>query len=886
MNVITKLALARIRTKKTRSCVICAAIFLTMVLFMTVVCISSNLLTGYGLMMRLAAGTDYHGYLRASAFTVDAVTLRDEMLKSNDIAEAYISSNLTRYAFRESGVPQSRDTIRALESEAELPHFFSSIIEGTFPMCDSEILVNPLYFPDVKVGDSITLYYDQVLDGYSVTADAVFTVSGLIESTADVQLQVVMRYSDTLEEMYGFGANYAVYFMFSNKMNLAGKYDSLVNETLGDYRQPDLERFGALNQAYLESPVKQSLTAANVFLIVFSVATVFLCSFLLIYNIYSIALVQDMQSFGLMNVIGTTRKQLRRMIVIQSTILYAVMLPFGLTAGYFIGWKLLAPVLFEMSGNGMKYEFNPWIVVFTVMLTFFTLIWSALRPLRGLNSMTPISTVEYSPAADLSENYIRKKNYRRKNSTPTVRRLAGFTISRNRKKTVITAMSMSISVILFVLIATISEYGIAYGYDMLQKTDYIIRAEYDYYRVYPESDYETNDEVYSAQYDIDEGIALDEGYISALENNAMTKKIWRIRSEMITIETPAYTRRFLKNWKSACYEHYWNPIQQQILDGRMEIAVVGIPDEFFPYLYDTELNEIGDGFNDGYVMVQYSPTHTLSYENGKNTYAPYSYFEEGSTLKIGKNEYTVKYGDATRMTYKVCGTVMAGIVDRPIIFLPEHHFMEEFGEGRTFALLLDTKPDCYERMRFELEQLGEFFALSIDAEVHENFEAMREEMYSDRHDVIESYAAIDGRLDYFTEMEQNLRAIETVGYSLAAMIFLIGALNIVNTALSSAAERRREFAMLEAVGMTDRQMMRMILTESLYSGGAAVLITVCIGFPLISVIINTAMDALVSLHWQSGMIMLTVCIAVSVLSGLAVFRLSKSTSAAERIQPD
>ena len=78
--------------------------------------------------------------------------------------------------------------------------------------------------------------------------------------------------------------------------------------------------------------------------------------------------------------------------------------------------------------------------------------------------------------------------------------------------------------------------------------------------------------------------------------------------------------------------------------------------------------------------------------------------------------------------------------------------------------------------------------------------------------------------------------------------------------------------------------MRMLLAESLYSGSAAVLITVCIGFPLIALIINTAMGALVSLHWLSGVMMLAVCITVSILSGLAVFRLTKSAAVVERIK--
>ena len=887
MNIITKLALNRITTKKARSGVICAAIFLTIVLFMTVVSLSSNLLTGYGLMMRLAVGTDYHGYLRSSAFTADAETLRDEMRKSNDIAEAYVSSNLTRYAMEENRVAASRNIIRALESEKELDHFYTTITAGTFPQTETELLVNPLYFPDANVGDTITLYYEKAREGYSETGSADFTVCGLMESISDTQIQAILRYSNTLEDIYEFGAPYSVYFMFENTINITGKYDRLVNETLGEYKRNALNKHGSLSGAYLETTLEQGLNHANIFLIVFSVATVFLCSFLLIYNIYSIALVQDMQSFGLLNVIGTTHRQLRRMIVTQSVILYAVTLLPGLIAGYFIGWKLLAPVLFRMGNGGMIYEFSPWIVVFTILLTLFTLLWSAVRPLKKLHSLTPIATVEYTPAADLPKRYVRKKNFRRKNATPKPGHLAKYTISRSRKKTFITAMSMSISVILFVLISTIADYALAYGYDMMQKTDYIIRPAYEYQKVFSDPSYGQSDtpgEVGSGWYDLDEGISLTEEYITALENSPLTKELWRLRTTMITMDTPEYTKQFLRNWKAGCYEHFWFPIQQEILDGTMHIMVVGIPDEFFGSILDSDLNEIGDAYSDGWVLVGYSPARTYMYSDGNYTYAPYAYFEEGSDLQLGQNRYKVKYGDDTRMTHLICGHLSNIAIERPTIYLPEHHFLEEFGEGETYTLLLNAKEDCYDLMRGEIERLSEPFRLNVDIERKDAYDALYNSMFTTQKEIVAAYAHIDGRLDGFAEMEENIRAIQTVGYSLAAMIFLIGALNIVNTALSSAAERKREFAMLEAVGMTDRQLMRMLLTESLYSGGAAVLITVGIGFPSITLIVNTAMDALVTLHWLSGIVMLAVCIAVSVLSGLAVFRLTKSDAVVERIK--
>ena len=887
MNIITRLALNRIKTKKARSGVICAAIFLTVVLFMTVVSLSSNLLTGFGLMMRLAAGTDYHGYLRSAAFTVDAETLRDEIRKSNDIAEAYVSSNLTRYAMEENKVAASGNTLRALESEAELDHFYSTITEGSFPQSDHEILVNPLYFPDANVGDTITLYYEQAREGYSETACADFYVCGHMESIADTQIHAVLRYSNTLEDTYGFGAPYAVYFMFGNTINLTGKYDRLVGETLEEYKRTDLNKHGSINGAYLESTLEQGLNAANIFLILFAVGTVFLCSFLLIYNIYSIALAQDMQSFGLLNVLGTTHRQLRRMIVIQSLILYAVTLLPGIIAGYFIGWKILAPVLFRMENGGMIYEFSPWIIVFTILLTLFTLLWSATRPLKKLHHLTPIAAVEYTPAADLPKRYVRKKNFRRKNVTPKTGHLAKYTISRSRKKTVITAMSMSISVILFVLIATIADYAVAYSYDMMQKTDYIIRPAYEYQEVFADPSYGQSDtpgNIGSDWYDLDEGISLTEEYIAGIENSPLTEKVWRLRTTMISMDTPQYTKQFLRNWKAGCSEFYWEPVQQEILDGTMEIVVVGIPDEFFSSLLDWNMKEIGDGYSEGYALVQYSPTMTYSYSDGVYSYAPYAYFEEGSKLRLGQNIYKVKYGDRTQMTYMICSYISASTWHRPIIYLPEHHFLEEFGEATTYGLLLNAKEDCYDLMRSEIERLSEPFRVNVDIEQKDAYDALYNSMFTTQKEIVAAYAHIDGRMDGFDEMEQNIRAIQTVGYSLAGMIFLIGALNIVNTALSSAVERKREFAMLEAVGMTDRQMMRMLLAESLYSGGVAVLITVGIGFPLIAMIVNTAMDALVTLHWLSGVIMLTVCIAVSVLSGLAVFRLTKSSAVVERIK--
>lgn len=127
-------------------------------------------------------------------------------------------------------------------------------------------------------------------------------------------------------------------------------------------------------------------------------------------------------------------------------------------------------------------------------------------------------------------------------------------------------------------------------------------------------------------------------------------------------------------------------------------------------------------------------------------------------------------------------------------------------------------------------------------------------------------------------------AMQTVGYSLAAMLFLFGIGNIVNTAFSSAVERRREFATLNAVGMTDRQTRSMLFAEGMYQCGAAAGITVFLGFPAIVFLIRTSMHALVSLQWQAGVLVLAVYTAISILSCIAIAGVTKKGTPAEQMQ--
>ena len=63
-----------------------------------------------------------------------------------------------------------------------------------------------------------------------------------------------------------------------------------------------------------------------------------------------------------------------------------------------------------------------------------------------------------------------------------------------------------------------------------------------------------------------------------------------------------------------------------------------------------------------------------------------------------------------------------------------------------------------------------------------------------------------------------------LGCILCAIISLVGVLNFINAVMTGILSRRREFAVLQAVGMTERQLRSMLVIEGLfYALSAAVL---------------------------------------------------------------
>ena len=66
------------------------------------------------------------------------------------------------------------------------------------------------------------------------------------------------------------------------------------------------------------------------------------------------------------------------------------------------------------------------------------------------------------------------------------------------------------------------------------------------------------------------------------------------------------------------------------------------------------------------------------------------------------------------------------------------------------------------------------------------------------------------------QYESETRSTAVMGNAVSVVIALVGVLNFINSMVTAIVSRKREFAVIQSVGMTKKQLNRMLVDEGLY----------------------------------------------------------------------
>lgn len=598
--------------------------------------------------------------------------------------------------------------------------------------------------------------------------------------------------------------------MMASSVDIRGRMEQ-VDTDLGYTWETDGEentvRIG-VNWGYTTAQLREGMDAGTLLAIFAFLALVIFTGYLIIYNIFQISVTGDIRFYGLLKTVGVTPRQLRRIIRYQAVLLCAAGIPLGVLAGYGVGAVLMPFIMARTSfgASAAVLSASPAIFILSALFALVTVLLSCARPGRIAARVSPVEAVKYTEGPQ--NNGGRKRKSGRGTHGAKVYQMAFANLGRNRSKTFLVVISLALAVVLLNMLVTFTG-----GFDMEKYLEQQICADFivsgtDYFRfAHNAESYISGDMIAQIEENTSQTLSGCGYTLSGGEPLGwMPEEAWRMdmghygSDEVVDAALEMQPRRGTLVGENAMIEGLDRDLFEKltVVDGEIGFLTgegsSGIAVRVFVDDYGNPMQQeypaLGETQTVTYIEDAWfidSRTGEKSDENTPEEFLEY-YIAASHDVDYTVCAYvTVPYS----MSYRY-NTVGYSFV------LPADRLERDSGQEVIPMFYLFDTPDraAEEAAEAYLSGLTEGDLSGV--------------MY-------ESKATIRADFANFRNM------FLLVGGLLCAVIGLVGALNFFNAVMTGILSRRREFAVLQAVGMTNRQLRSMLVYEGLfYAFGAAV----------------------------------------------------------------
>ena len=578
-----------------------------------------------------------------------------------------------------------------------------------------------------------------------------------------------------------------------------------------------------VNWGYTSSQLGESIDASTLIATVAFLALVIFTGYLIIYNIFQISVTGDIRFYGLLKTIGVTPRQLKRIIRQQALFLCIVGIPVGLLLGYGVGASLTPVVMARTTfGVGVStVSTSPLIFFGSALFALITVLLSCSRPGKIASKVSPVEATKYT-------EIVKSKKKHRTTRGAKVHQMAFANLGRNKRKTVLVVISLSLSVVLLNILVTFTG-----GFDMekyLAKqtcADFIVSST-DYFRYNRSGSYISQEQIEQIKANTSESLA-GSGYQLLGTIGWMSEESWRAErsrygsSDMVEAELALADRRG---------ELVSTDAQIEGLDESLFEKLTLVEGDLTP-LFEEDSNAIAMAvYTDDYGNVSISDYYPSIGSTQTITYIEDAYYIDNRTgekcNETTPQEYLEYYiAECHDVDYTICAyvTIPHSMSYRYGTFgyryvLPVARLAEDSRQEPVPLFYLFDTPDAAS------EETAERYLAELTAD------DLSELMY-------ESKATLRAEFEGF----QNMFLL--LGGLLCAIIGLIGILNFFNAIMTGILSRKREFAVLQAVGMTNKQLKAMLVYEGLFYALSSALSALVLSF-----VINPLVgDLLENMFW-------------------------------------
>lgn len=804
MSVLNRLTIKNLRLNKKRTIVTIIGIILSTALMVGIGLLFSSF---QDLMIRDTIG--YNGKYEANYSDVD-------LDKLNNIK----NKNFTYFYEKPIGfskIESSNEYKPYMYITSVNKEYFNELklVDGSFPKNENEIVISNHVITNgglnYKVGDIVTFTYgsrnidgditlanSELVDGEDLTNEGTYTykIVGIVDRS-NFESYSASGYTVFTLDVNSDKGNVNLYVMFNKNKKIIKQSEELAKEL--NYNG-DINYNSTLLALYGESTYGNVMTTM-VSMMMIMLALVSIGCIIVIYNSFAISVMERKKEFGLLSSIGATKKQLAHTVFFEAVVVGVIGIIFGILGAY-IGIGCVVLVINNLISDMLDYKLylvtNPLFIIIPVIFMIVVIGVSAFIPSRKASKVSPIEAIRQNDDIKINKKKIKTSKLALK-LFGIEGEIALKNIKRNKKKYRVTIVSLFISIVLFISFSSYMNYTLNTASSVMGEVPYDYQISY--FGDDPNNDKEALDKINEIvkSSDVKEYVSYSVSNLSIIGN-------YTYSDEYLDFYKSAYGDDGIKALNNLKYQY----ISIYILDDNS---------------YNKYKKLIG---LDKDSVILLNKFKGVSYGNNKRVNYNIPVINNGNiNIKICNFDDNDEDVDTTKYCNKN--------IDNIFVTNKSFDLIEEFSYMDDFKLIVNKK--LYDSISDSSTHYTQFNIISDNTN---NIDKLTKDL--DKYSNV-NYTNIK---EAMKQANNLILVVKILMYGFISLVTLIGVTSVFNTISTSMALRKREFAVLRSIGLTNRGFNKILFFESLFFGMKSLIFAIPVSIG-ITVLIHYALADMVSI---------------------------------------
>lgn len=803
MSILNRLTIKNLRLNKKRTIVTIIGIILSTALMVGIGLLFSSF---QDLMIRDTIG--YSGKYEANYSDVDL----DKLNNIKDKGFTYFYEKPIGF----SKIESSNEYKPYMYITSVNKEYFNELklVDGSFPKNENEVVISNHVITNgglnYKVGDIVTFKYgkrniegndtlanSELVDGEFLTNEGTHTykIVGIVERS-NFESYSASGYTAFTVDVNSDKGNVNLYVMFNKNKKIIKQSEELAKEL--NYNG-DINYNSTLLALYGESTYGNVMSSMGGMMIIM-LSLVSIGCIIVIYNSFAISVMERKKEFGLLSSIGATKRQLSHTVFFEAVVVGVIGIILGILGAY-IGIGCVILIINNLISDMLEYKLhlvtNPLFIIIPVIFMIIVIGVSAFIPSRRASKVSPIEAIRQNDDIKINKKKIR--------TSKLVNKLFGIegeialkNIKRNKKKYRVTIVSLFISIVLFISFSSYMNYTLNTASSVMGEVPYDYQISY--FGDDPNNDKEALDKINEIvkSSDVKEYVSYSVSNLSIIGN-------YTYSDEYLDFYKSAYGDDGIKALNNLKYQY----ISIYILDDNS---------------YNKYKKLIGID-NDSVILL--NKFKGVSYGNNKRVNYDIPVINNGNiNIKICNFD-----NDEDVDTTKYCNKN----IDNIFVTNKSFDLIEEFSYMGDFKLIVNKK--LYDSISDSSTHYTQFNIISDNTN---NIDKLTKDL--DKYSNV-NYTNIK---EAMKQANNLILVVKILMYGFISLVTLIGVTSVFNTISTSMALRKREFAVLRSIGLTNRGFNKILFFESLFFGMKSLIFAIPVSIG-ITVLIHYALADMVSI---------------------------------------